>query len=261
MGHSGCPRPRADVVRRVHWLPPPVILAPRAGAVLGIAVLWVPFVGIVTKFWIGLAGARYTVCTGEGMIDMMSPHTPPPKNWALWPVFLGQLASGAISTAAIANAAGIFAHYFIPVIPSRGLGWAITLAVIVMVWSGRFSLLKTAMSILVLIHHHRGFRCRSLNLARVGSNPRRRFRITGAGCSGLGTPTVKDVAESPWREILPLLGWAAPPHLPARFGIRTGFWERVTAWRTVAATANPLRQRPSRQSIPSRPSDCEVGAG
>src|SRR3990167_5498167 len=66
-----------------------VILAPRTGAILGLAILWVPLLAIFIKFWIGLAGAVYTVTTGEGMIDMMS-RTPGPKNWVLWPVFIGQ---------------------------------------------------------------------------------------------------------------------------------------------------------------------------
>jgi len=184
-----------------------VILAPRAGAVLGIAMLWVPFIGIVTKFWIGLAGARYTVCTGEGMIDMMS-RTPGPKNWVLWPVFAGQLASGAIATSAIANASGIFMHYFIPSIPSYWLGWTITLTVIAMVWSGKFDLLKTAMSILVLVI--------IIGVFDVAVSTWPGWGPIFTGIFGFQVPEVpewaraaKEVEESPWREILPLLGWAA----------------------------------------------------
>jgi hypothetical protein len=48
-----------------------VILSTRAGAIYGVALLWVPTIAIFAKFWIGLAGAHYTVTTGEGMIDMM----------------------------------------------------------------------------------------------------------------------------------------------------------------------------------------------
>ena len=76
-----------------------VVLATRTGAVLGIMALWVPILAISSKTWIGVAGARYPVCTGEGMIDMMS-RTPGPRNWVLWPVLIGQLCAGAISTGA-----------------------------------------------------------------------------------------------------------------------------------------------------------------
>ena len=46
-----------------------VVIATRTGAILGIAVLWAVVIGVFLKFWIGVSGARYTVCTGEGMID------------------------------------------------------------------------------------------------------------------------------------------------------------------------------------------------
>src|SRR4030042_472971 len=47
-----------------------VILATRTGAILGTTVLWAIVLGIFLKFWIGMSGGRYTVCTGEGMMDM-----------------------------------------------------------------------------------------------------------------------------------------------------------------------------------------------
>jgi Mn2+/Fe2+ NRAMP family transporter len=126
-----------------------VILAPRAGAILGLAVLWVPLLAIFSKFWIGLAGAHYTVCTGEGMIDMLS-RTPGPKNWVIWLTFIGQIAAGAIASGALANVAGLFAAYFVP-LPPFLLGWLITLCVITIAWTGEFSLLKSAMSLLVVL--------------------------------------------------------------------------------------------------------------
>ena len=64
-----------------------VILATRTGAILGTGVLWAVVVGIFLKYWIGLSGARYTVCTGEGMIDMFE-RIPGPKHWAVWIVQL-----------------------------------------------------------------------------------------------------------------------------------------------------------------------------
>ncbi|MFH1071496.1 MAG: Nramp family divalent metal transporter, partial [Candidatus Glassbacteria bacterium] len=70
-----------------------VILCTRLGAIMGVAILWAPLMAIFLKYIIGLAGARYTVCTGEGMIDMFS-RMPGPRNWAVWIVLVGQFAAG-----------------------------------------------------------------------------------------------------------------------------------------------------------------------
>ena len=56
-----------------------VILATRTGAILGIPILWAVISGVFLKFWIGMSGARYTVATGEGMIDMIA-RVPGPIN-------------------------------------------------------------------------------------------------------------------------------------------------------------------------------------
>ena len=62
-----------------------VILATRTGAILGTAVIWAIVLGIFLKYWIGMSGARYTVCTGEGMIDMFA-RIPGPRHWVVWTV-------------------------------------------------------------------------------------------------------------------------------------------------------------------------------
>ena len=69
-----------------------VILATRSGAILGTGILWVIISGIFLKFWIGMAGARYTVCTGEGMIDMIA-RVPGPARWGVWIVLVAQVAA------------------------------------------------------------------------------------------------------------------------------------------------------------------------
>jgi len=183
-----------------------VILATRTGAVLGVAVLWVPVVAILAKFWIGLAGAHYTVCTGEGMIDMMS-RTPGPRNWVLWPVFIGQICSGAIATGALVTAASIFAGHFVP-LPPFLLGWVITAVVIAVTWSGKFDLLKKGMSVLVL-----------LIIIGVFDVARSTWPGWGALLTGIfafqmpeapaWAQTQSQAPVTAWREVLPLLGWAA----------------------------------------------------
>ena len=43
-----------------------VLLATRAGAVLGTAILWAVVLGILLKYWIGMAGARYRPAPARG---------------------------------------------------------------------------------------------------------------------------------------------------------------------------------------------------
>lgn len=182
-----------------------VILATRTGAIFGTALLWVPVLAIFAKYWIGLAGAHYTVTTGEGMVDMMS-RTPGPRNWVVWPVFVGQLASGAISTGALASVAGIFAHYFIP-LPEFVLGWLAVLLIVALVWGGAFDPLKQAMTLLVALM--------ILGTFAVAVETWPGFRALFEGLFGFRIPPVPawagrgEANPSPWFEILPLLGWAA----------------------------------------------------
>ncbi|MFH1881726.1 MAG: Nramp family divalent metal transporter [Planctomycetota bacterium] len=182
-----------------------VILATRTGAILGMTVLWAIVLGIFLKFWIGMSGARYTVCTGEGMIDMCE-RIPGPKHWAVWIILVAQFASAAFSIGALATAAGVFVNSIIPI--GAGLsGWLVTFIAVGIVWSGVFDVLKIAMSIFVLVivlgilyvaaHVFPGFTAflRSLtpNIPQV---PEWATAIEGVG-------------ENPWKEILPLLGWSA----------------------------------------------------
>lgn len=182
-----------------------VILSTRSGAIFGVAVLWVPVMAIFAKFWIGLAGAHYTVTTGEGMIDMLG-RMPGPRNWVLWPVFVGQVCSASISTAGVASAAGAFAAYFVP-IDQVLLGWLAVLLVIAVVWSGVFGPLKQLMSLMVLLIIVGTFAVALATWPGMNAMVHGLFGFelpeTPAWASADGSP------KSPWLEILPLLGWAA----------------------------------------------------
>jgi Mn2+/Fe2+ NRAMP family transporter len=182
-----------------------VILATRTGAILGTTVLWAVVSGIFLKFWIGMSGARYTVCTGEGMIDMMD-RVPGPSHWAVWIVLVAQFAIATISIGALATTAGVFVNSLIP-IGATLAGWLVTFFALGVVWSGVFNILKIVMSIFVLIivlgvlyvavHVFPGLLefLRSL-IPQVPEVPK-------------WAASMESVSNNPWREILPLLGWGA----------------------------------------------------
>ncbi|HEX9935347.1 MAG TPA: Nramp family divalent metal transporter, partial [bacterium] len=182
-----------------------VILTTRNGAVFGIGVLWAILVGIFLKYWIGVAGARYTVCTGEGMMDMFD-RIPGPRHWVVWIVLVIQLLSGSIATSALASASGVFLHELIPV-SSSAAGWLVCIAALSVVWSGGFTVLKAVMSALVAII------IIGVLYVAVTVFPSLSELMKGASFS---IPSVPDWAVSkagfnanPWREILPLMGWIA----------------------------------------------------
>ena len=126
-----------------------VILTTRVGSILGIEVMWAIILGIFLKYMIGLGGARYTVCTGEGMIDMFD-RIPGPKHWVVWTVLVVQFISATIAIGSIATAAGIFISNMIPISSYLG-GWIISIFALLVAWSGGFKILRTIMSFFVLI--------------------------------------------------------------------------------------------------------------
>lgn len=182
-----------------------VILATRTGAILGTGILWAIVVGIFLKYWIGMSGARYTVSTGEGMIDMIS-RMPGPRNWAVWIVLVAQFASATISMGAIAAASGIFINSLIPV-SAYLWGWVVAVFALGVVWSGLFQPLKYIMSLFVLVI------VIGVLYVAVSISPGLVTILQGLQ---FHIPQVPDwaistygVSENPWREVLPLMGWAA----------------------------------------------------
>jgi Mn2+/Fe2+ NRAMP family transporter len=185
-----------------------VVLATRTGAILSSAILWSVVFGIFLKYWIGMSGGRYTVCTGEGMVDMFS-RIPGPKNWVVWLVLVVQFAAAIIAIAALANVAGVFLAGFIGH-NSRTVqiicGWAVSISAILVVWSGAFDLLKMVMTFFVFVI-----------VLGVGYVAVCVFPPIGELARSLipNIPAVPDwalakgVDSNAWKEILPLLGWGA----------------------------------------------------
>jgi Mn2+/Fe2+ NRAMP family transporter len=181
-----------------------VIIATRTGAILGVSVMWAIIIGVFLKFWIGMSGARYTVCTGEGMIDMFS-RMPGGHNWAVWIVLVAQFIAGTISIGSVTSAAGIFISSLIPVNPALA-GWIVTVFAIFIAWTGEFKILKIIMSILILmvilgvfyVCIHVFPDLSSFLKGLVPNKPLLPSWFTSQG-----------KVDNPWEEILPLLGWSA----------------------------------------------------
>jgi Mn2+/Fe2+ NRAMP family transporter len=182
-----------------------VILTTRTGSILGIGVMWAIILGIFLKYMIGLAGARYTICTGEGMIDMFA-RIPGPKNWVVWTVLVVQFVSATISIGSIATAAGVFISHLLPISSYLG-GWIISIFALIVAWTGGFKVLRTIMSFFVLMI--------LLGVMYVAGTVFPDFsefikgfliRIPEVPAWAAAQPGIN---ENPWREILPLMGWAA----------------------------------------------------
>ncbi|MBM3333755.1 Nramp family divalent metal transporter, partial [Candidatus Sumerlaeota bacterium] len=195
-----------------------VILAPRAGAILGIGILWIVIATVFLKFLIGMCGARYTVCTGEGMIDMFD-RIPGPRHWAVWVVLVVQFVAGAVSTGALASASGSFVSDLLGIDRSSALnlfgasvtlrslcGWAVAIFALSIAWMGEFRILKVVMTALVLIM------VLSVMLIAVRVFPPASEFLRSFSFS---IPSVPDWAAAQsgvsdsWKIVLPLLGWSA----------------------------------------------------
>ncbi len=185
-----------------------VVLATRTGAILGSAVIWSVIVGRFLKYWIGLSGARYTVCTGEGMVDMFD-RIPGPRHLVVWLVLAVQFISAIIAIAALANVAGIFFASLLGT-QSRSIqiicGWSVSLSAAAIVWSGTFDSLKIVMSIFVLI-----IVLGTFYVAACVFPPFYDFLRSLVP----NIPEVpqwalqKGISTNPWKEMLPLIGWGA----------------------------------------------------
>ena len=58
-----------------------LLFTPRVGAQYGYALIWALLAAVILKWFINREIGRYTVCTGQTIIDGFS-QLPGPKNWA-----------------------------------------------------------------------------------------------------------------------------------------------------------------------------------
>jgi Mn2+/Fe2+ NRAMP family transporter len=182
-----------------------VIIATRTGAILGNTIIWAVVLGIFLKYWIGLCGARYTACTGEGMIDMFS-RIPGPKNWVVWITLVVQFISATISIGSIATAAGIFFSTLLP-LSSYLSGWIITAFCFTVAWWGGFRILKVLMTIFVFMIVA-GVMYVALAVFPGMEEIVKSFMFIIPEVPQWAIDNA-GVNANPWNEILPLLGWGA----------------------------------------------------
>jgi Mn2+/Fe2+ NRAMP family transporter len=182
-----------------------VILSTRVGAILGTGVMWAVVLGIFLKYWIGMSGGWYTTCTGEGMIDMFD-RIPGPRHWVVWIVLVVQFLSATISIGSLASAAGVFLNSLIPISPYFG-GWIASIFALVVVWSGGFRILKMVMGLFVLVMVL-GVLYVALTLSPGFSKILEGFLFKIPSVPAWAASQA-GVGQNPWREILPLMGWAA----------------------------------------------------
>jgi Mn2+/Fe2+ NRAMP family transporter len=185
-----------------------VVLATRTGAILSSAILWSVVFGIFLKYWIGMSGARYTVCTGEGMVDMFD-RMPGPRHWVVWLVLIVQFAAAIMSIAALANVSGVFLAGFIGH-NSRTVqiicGWAVSLFAVMVVWSGAFNVLKMVMSFLIFVI------IIGVLYVAICVFPPLKELVASLVPNVPAVPDwaiAKGIDSNAWKEILPLIGWGA----------------------------------------------------
>ncbi|HVM52921.1 MAG TPA: Nramp family divalent metal transporter [Acidimicrobiales bacterium] len=113
-----------------------VLFTPRVGSRFGYALLWLAVVTVFLMWAMIKEVGRYTVVTGRTILDGFR-DIPGPRHWALWAIFLPQLAAAVVTIAGIASLVG---SALVVLLPGPHLAYAIGLTVVsaVLVVSGRY---------------------------------------------------------------------------------------------------------------------------
>jgi len=175
-----------------------LVFATRAGAIFGLALLWVPLVSLFFKYFITELVGRYTIVTGEDVIaafgrirTKIGPVTLP-AGWVLWLFWAFFIASVAgMSGIALTVGSALFAIY--PGIPY--VAWAvISLALVgIILFIGTYRGLEYSSRILMIVI-----------VCFMFYAVLQRFPPMADVASGL----VPRVPENSLRELIPLLGWS-----------------------------------------------------
>jgi len=146
--------------RRLAWLGPgllwmlsavgtgSILFTPRVAAAYRYQLLWL-LLFTVFLMWVMIREmARYSIVTGRTVLDGMN-DLPGPRGWAVWVLFLPQLAAAAVGIAGLAAVVGSAMVAFLPWTPSTW-GIALVLLCVVFTASGRYRLIEAVSRVMAL---------------------------------------------------------------------------------------------------------------
>lgn len=169
-----------------------LLFTPRIGSLYGYALLWALLAAVVLKWFINREVGRFTVCTGESIVEGLA-RMPGPANWALWLILIPQ---ALVAVAVIAGLAAAGATAIVLILPGPVWIWtltAIAASTALVLW-GHYYLIERAATVLA-----------SLLTLAVLAAAASVFRSPAALTAGL-LPTVPSDVDI--TEVLPWLGFA-----------------------------------------------------
>lgn len=126
-----------------------VLFTPRVGSEYGYAFLWL-LLGVAALMWVMIREAgRFAVMTGRTLLDGFS-TLPGPRNWALWVVFVPQLAA---AVAGVGGLAALVGSALSADLPGSLLIWSLVVLAVstVVVVSGGYRMVSRAALLLALL--------------------------------------------------------------------------------------------------------------
>lgn len=126
-----------------------LLFTPRIGSLYGYTLLWALLIAVLLKWFINREIGRYTVCTGQTVMQGFS-EVSGKSNWALYLIVIPQLF---VAVTTIAGLAGSAATSLVLVLPGNIKLWtiiSIALATALVVW-GRFKAVEKVSMVLAII--------------------------------------------------------------------------------------------------------------
>ena len=153
--------PPKNFKEKVKWLGPgflwmvsaagsgELLFTPRVGALYGYTLVWALVTAVMLKWFINREIGRFTVCTGETVIDGFA-RLPGPRNWALYVILVPQLF---VAVTSIAGLAGSAATALILALPGDIRIWTIASILLstALVLIGKFKAVEKVATLLAVV--------------------------------------------------------------------------------------------------------------
>ena len=125
-----------------------LLFTPRVGALYGYTLVWALITAVALKWFINREIGRFTVCTGDTVIDGFS-RLPGPKNWAVYVILIPQLF---VAVTSIAGLAGSAATALILALPGDIRIWTIASILLstALVLIGKFKAVEKTATLLAI---------------------------------------------------------------------------------------------------------------